>query len=182
MRRYVYIDESGDTGNTKKSSRYFIVTAIYTDDVVVLRRAVRDVCKSEKIKSNQFHTCKESDRVKHKLLRKLCNIHIRCFAVVIDKEEIIVDDPYYYGLEKMAEYLVKMQIDIGVIAQKDTRKSYNQKIIDMFKKLDIDVILIDSNVEKALQVADFFSWSMYVHLQMGYSEYYMKMHHMITLL
>jgi hypothetical protein len=49
--KYIYIDESGDTGYTKKSTRYFILTAVIVNDPFVLKRIVKDMHKFKTRKS-----------------------------------------------------------------------------------------------------------------------------------
>jgi len=43
--KYIYIDESGDTGYTKKSTRYFILTGVIVEDCFVLSRIAKEIYK-----------------------------------------------------------------------------------------------------------------------------------------
>lgn len=55
---YIYIDESGDTGYTKKSTRYFILTAVIVDDSFVLRRTAKNVHKGKRDKKkSEYIAC-----------------------------------------------------------------------------------------------------------------------------
>ena len=69
------IDESGDTGYTKKSSRYFIITAIHTTDFNVMRLIAKKIHrnKKDKKKRNGLHAHFESYQTKHKLITLLKN-------------------------------------------------------------------------------------------------------------
>lgn len=66
-------DESGDTGYTKKSTRYFIVSVIIVDNLNVLRRIVKDIhlFKKSKHRDSMLHAYKESEIVRNKLAKKL---------------------------------------------------------------------------------------------------------------
>ena len=83
----IYIDESGDTGYTKKSTRYFILTAVIVDDPFVLRRIAKSVHKGkrDKKKANILHAYSEIDSTKNKLIKNLADIDIRCFVIKIKK-------------------------------------------------------------------------------------------------
>ncbi len=41
MYKNSYLDESGDLGRTKKSTQYFIVTAVCTNDIKSLRHVAK---------------------------------------------------------------------------------------------------------------------------------------------
>lgn len=64
--KYIYIDESGDIGYTKKSTRYFILTAVIVDDCLFLGRIAKSVykLKRDKKKRNIIHAYIESDKIK----------------------------------------------------------------------------------------------------------------------
>lgn len=84
---YACIDESGDTGYTKKSSRYFIVTAVLTDDIIKLRRIAKDIhkYKIDKRKASTLHAYKETKIVKNKFIEKLKNNDTLCIVSILDK-------------------------------------------------------------------------------------------------
>ena len=85
--RYACIDESGDTGYTSKSSRYFVVTAIFTNDVVKLRRIAKLIHRSKNgnHKNNILHAHQESITTKQRFIRKLNKEEIEIVASVVDK-------------------------------------------------------------------------------------------------
>ncbi len=172
--KYIYIDESGDTGYTKKSTRYFILTALIVDDIFVLRRIAKKVHKSKvnKKKSSMLHAYKETNRVRDRLVKEIKSININCIVFVLDKKEKQVKDSYFYLLEKLAKYFSKIKVTQIVLAKKETRSRYNQKIIDMFKSYDIDLILSIPIDEKSLQIADFYSWAVFVYLEYGQCQYF----------
>ncbi len=88
---YIYIDESGDTGYTKKSTKYFILTAVIIDNPFVLNRIVGDIHKFKinKKKTNMIHSNTENYIVKNKLIKKLLALkYISCKCFVFDKSKI----------------------------------------------------------------------------------------------
>lgn len=184
MNLYVYIDESGDTGYTPKSTRFFIVTALYVYDVVAVRRLARDIHKGKrnKNKANQLHAHKESDQTRKKILEKVRKLQIQCIVSIIDKTLIITEDPYLYTLEKIAKYLHTKNISNITLAKRDTRKKYNTNLINLFFTYNISVTLTSPIEEKALQIADFYSWIMFSHLEHDKSYFYNKLQHTITMI
>lgn len=184
MYKYVYIDESGDTGYTKKSSRYFIVTAICTDDVQKLRKIVVSIhrYKRDKKRTNQLHANSETKRVKDKFVKELKKKNISCVVSIIDKQMITVDDPYLHVLEEIAKYYRAIGNHSLILARRDMRKDYNGNIINMFKAYNIQAKIMNSYEEKVLQVADFYSWSVFAYLEYGNDEFFLKFKDTIVIL
>ena len=55
MNKNQYLDESGDTGYTNKSTKYFIVNAINTDDIKALRHIAKKVQRYKKDKKAKIN-------------------------------------------------------------------------------------------------------------------------------
>ena len=63
-----YIDESGDTGNSRKSTVNFILTAICVNDDNILPHIAKKVFSKKVInknKSNQLHASKDNEKIKN---------------------------------------------------------------------------------------------------------------------
>ncbi len=131
---YAYIDESGDTGYTKKSTRYFILTAVVADDPFMLRRIAKNVhsYNLNKKKLSILHANKESKNVKNKFIKYVKGDNIKCIACVFDKSEFVTSDVYRYCLNVLANYFNKNDVQNIIIARKDIRKQYNFKITEMY--------------------------------------------------
>lgn len=71
---------------------------------------------------------------------------------------------------------------MNTIAQKDTRKSYNKKIAELFHQYGLQIEFSNPNKEKSLQIADFYSWAVYSHLEYDNSIYFLELRHQIVLL
>ena len=182
---YAYIDESGDTGYTKKSTRYFILTVILIDDPFVLQRVVKDIhkFKTKKRRSHMIHSHREDDVVKNKLVKKLVSLNrLQCKSFVFDKNKIKSTDLYFYGLNILATYFYSLDISEVVIAKRDTRSSYNKKLICVFENLYIKMVFSDPTVDKSLQIADFYSWCIFLHIERNYSYYFLKLENQIEMI
>lgn len=178
------LDESGDTGYSKKSSKYFIVTILLTTHIRKLRSIAKNIHRNKKDKKKiiGLHAYGETDAIKNKLIKKLIYEDINCIVCSLHKYYIRVPDPYMYALEKIAQHISKSNIKLIIIARRDTRKVYNQKIIDMFSRYDIEVVFSNPTKEKALQIVDFYSWCMFSHLEHEHSKYYLNLQHQFTII
>lgn len=179
---YAYIDESGDTGYKKKSSRYFILTSVIVDDVFVLRRIAKDIHKFKIDRSINFHTHKESKVVKNKLVHKITENNILCVVYIFDKDKQFAKDVYQYSLEELAKYFKENNIKEVIIARKDVRKYYNKKILEMYSGHGLKASFSEPNKEKSLQIADFYSWCIFSNFEQNLPEYFMKLQNLITII
>ena len=181
---YAYIDESGDTGYTKKSTRYFIVTALIVEDPFVLRRIAKNVYKYnlDNKKLNILHANKETRSVKNKLIKMLVTSDIKCVSVVLDKAVVCVEDLYILALQKIIQHFSTWDIQSLVIARKDTRKSYNQKITQICSNQRVKFIFSTQTSEKSLQIADFYCWTLFSYYEHNRSDYFNKLKQQITVL
>ena len=181
---YIYIDESGDTGYTKKSTKHFILTAVMVDDPFVLRRIAKSVYKYNlnTKKLNMLHANQENRLVRNKLLKELVKEEIRCIGVVFDKRKIYNKDLYIFALETLLNYFKYQVLNNVIVARKDTRKSYNQNIVNIFKNRNINFIFSTPTNEKSLQIADFYCWVLFSNYEHGRPHYFNKLKHQITIL
>lgn len=183
MSLFAYIDESGDTGYSKKSSRYFILTVVKVESEYYLRRIAKDIhaYKINKRKTSILHANKETMIIRRKCVKKLVQSDVECFVFVVDKHIIKLTDVYMYTLSKIANYFRDKDI-IFIIAQKDTRKSYNKTIISLFNLHGLKAKFSNPNNEKSLQIADFYSWCIYSHMEYTNSTYFFELQNQITFL
>jgi hypothetical protein len=172
--KIAYIDESGDRGYTKKSTRYFMLTAVIVDDVLILRRMAKNIYKFKKDKkrSGMLHAYNETNSIRKKIVKEMLGLDIKCFVFLIDKSKLYSKDPYMYLIEKIAKSFKDLNINNVVLARIDTRNNYNRKIIKVFDFYDIGIKLSTPTQEKALQIADFCSWCAFSSLEHNYDEYF----------
>lgn len=178
------IDESGDTGYSKMSSKYFVLCAIITDNPDSLRRLARDIHrkKYKKKKGNILHAYAESDELKNRLVRKLEELeHVSCVACVVKKQKFQNVDLYVYATKQLASYLQKQGVEVVVVAKRDTRKSYNEHVLNIYKDHGLNAIFSDPAKDKSLQIADFYSWSVYVYLERENQTFFNKIRRVLLI-
>ncbi len=179
----VCIDESGDTGYSKKSTKYFILCAVCVDDLTVLARIARDVQKSKNNKHGGIlHTPAENIITKNKMIKKLIQEQITCIACVIQKKKTKSSDYYILATEMIARYFSNKKVDLILVAKRDLRRFYNQKILDIYKSHGIRATFSDPMKDKSLQIADFYSWSIFSFYENGNDEYFKKLSNHIKII
>lgn len=184
MNLQVCIDESGDTGSSSKSSKYFVVCAVVVDNLDTLRRLARDIHRKKynKKKGNILHAYAESPELRNKIVKKLNLLNIRCVACVIKKDKNTIEDIYIRATKNLASYFDGQDVEVIIVAKRDTRKSYNNNILDIYKEHNIKAVFSDPSKDKSLQIADFYSWSVYSHFEKSNSIYFNKLLSQIDLL
>lgn len=87
-----YLDESGDLGFNKESSKVFVIVILIQRIPNQLRKCIRDTKKNcfkkSKNKAKELKFNKSSNRVKKYLLKKLSNKNIEIYYICLYKEEI----------------------------------------------------------------------------------------------
>jgi hypothetical protein len=151
-------------------------------DSLILERLVKKIHKTklDKNKGGILHAYKESIFTKNRFVNKLFDLNVKCFVFVLDKNNKCVDDVYLYSLKHVLKYCIKNNFNNIVIARKDIRKSYNKNIVDMFGQHKIKMNFSIHEKDKVLQIADFYSWIIFVYLEKGEPFYFDKLKHLIT--
>ena len=178
---YIYIDESGDLGTKKASSKYFVMAAIKVEDSKklenIIKKTRRDF-KKKMLTSNEVKGGNLPYELKIKILEKLKNIDYEVFIIVFDKENRF---KIGYGDNKKAYDILASRLAKLINIDKPTfifiDKSKNkQEEIDKFnefflnnlnniKKQPITIEHADSMHYKGLQMADLISWSTFQNFE-----------------
>jgi hypothetical protein len=193
--RYLFIDESGDTGldfSKSKTSKHFVVTLIETENKNAVDRVVanvfRKVRQKKKGKDNSLHSYKESHSTKVKLLSELARLDIRItYNIIYKPKQVLTRNQHDLYLSvmlwviAMAEQIEsfenqeKPELNI-YISQRETSRSLNQRLIDVVNSLSskskITIFLKTPAQEKGLQAVDFISWAVFKKFEHGISDYY----------
>ena len=184
---YIYIDESGDLGTKKSSSKYFVMAAIKVEDSKklekIIKKSRRDF-KKKMLTSNEVKGGNLPYDLKIKILKKLKNIDYEVFIIVFDKENRY---KIGYGDNKKAYDILSSRLAKLINIDKPTfifiDKSKNkQEEIDNFnelflnnlnniKKQPIKIKHTNSIHYKGLQMADLISWSTFQNFENDNSEF-----------
>ena len=179
---FVYIDESGDLGTKKTSSKYFIIAAIKVEDSKKLEKIIkktRRLSRKKMITSTEIKGGNLPYDLKIKILKKLNNIGYEVFIIVFDKK-----NRYKIGYEHdnketydiLASKLAKLiNIDKPTFIFIDKSKNKLEEInnfnelflnnLNNIQKQPIKIEHVDSMHYKGLQMADLISWSTFQNFE-----------------
>ena len=172
---YIYIDESGDLGTKKASSKYFVMAAVKVENSKklenIIKKTRRDF-KKKMLTSNEVKGGNLPYELKIKILEKLKNMDYEVFIIVFDKENRYKigygDNKKAYDI--LASRLAKLiNIDKPTFIFIDKSKNKQEEIdnfnefflnnLNNIKKQPITIEHADSMHYKGLQMADLISWS-----------------------
>ena len=179
---FVYIDESGDLGTKRNSSKYFIIAAIKVEDSKKLEKIIkktRRLSRKKMITSTEIKGGNLPYDLKIKILKKLNNIGYEVFIIVFDKK-----NRYKIGYEHdnketydiLASKLAKLiNIDKPTFIFIDKSKNKLEEInnfnelflnnLNNIQKQPIKIEHADSMHYKGLQMADLISWSTFQNFE-----------------
>ena len=179
---FVYIDESGDLGTKKTSSKYFIIAAIKVEDSKKLEKIIkktRRLSRKKMITSNEIKGGNLPYDLKIKILKKLNNIGYEVFIIVFDKKNRYKigyghDNKETYDI--LASKLAKLiNIDKPTFIFIDKSKNKLEEInnfnelflnnLNNIQKQPIKIEHVDSMHYKGLQMADLISWSTFQNFE-----------------
>lgn len=192
---YIFLDESGDLGFSKKSSKWFLFTLIIIEDKRSLERVVKKVWKSLYKKHKhvgELHAFHEKEMTRKKMLRMLNEIKdVQVMTVVLNKEKVHIslreqkNILYNYVANILLEKIHKTpnfnneQIIELVVDRKDTKKSLRKNFIEYLTASikgrgvkDCKIELHSSHDNKSLQAVDFVSWAIFRKYEYADFEYY----------
>ena len=91
----IYLDESGDLGfsKTKRVSKYFIVTILFTEEEKRIEKLVKLTHsnlrkKVKRLSGGVLHAVKESPKTRKKLLSKLVTLKPRVMIICLNKSKV----------------------------------------------------------------------------------------------
>ena len=187
--KYIYIDESGDLGDSYSSSKYFVIGAIMVDNPEKLIRIIKKTKKKNTKSTRYCHEIKGSKTDKYiikKILGKINNIGYEVCAIFLDKKNLhSVPNFYNHHMlydELAAELAQKIKIisPTCIIVDKSKFKqehiyNFNNLFSSKLNNVDnhpISIIHGDSINYKGLQIADIIAWSIFKCLEQNNSQYF----------
>ena len=171
---YAFIDESGQSGYSSKSSKYFLCAAIIFEDENLPRRIAKKVFNKAKLSKtgmNQVHASDVSNNVKQNLIKEIVKHNFKIEYSIVKKK--IKNDYYLETIYELLKKLKTLEIESVTIATKDNRKIVKDKIIDFANSINIKIGFSTPTSEKALQIADFVAWSLFQKHEKD-NDYYIK--------
>ena len=186
---YIFLDESGDLGfdfRKKKTSRFFVITFIFTRDKTALQKIVSEVLKrfnntQRRSRSGIIHAYKEDPETRHTLLNIFHNK--KCASIITiyldkkkDSNKLHIQKHLLYAhitntllSRACTKKLIPTDKRIHLIAsQRETSKFLNRHFSSYLKtrmknshNIDIEVRITHPSTEKGLQIADIISWSIF---------------------
>ena len=167
MHNHVYVDESGEFGVGVGSSKFLVVTALYTDTP----RAVEKVAKKAwnaypKLHVHgELHANEAGGSIVLRTLKDLMKTDVTCVVYVLKKSAPMDVHKVYY--EMLAQVIRDSQNAFEVyIDKRDTVKKRGSMINDIpDKRIFHRVHFVDSRASRQVQMADFVSWAVFQSLE-----------------
>lgn len=192
---YIFLDESGDLGFHKRSSKWFIFTIVLTNNhrkIEKIVKKVRQGLKKKYKKVGELHAYHSLPAVKVKMLKLLSELKdLKILCIILNKNKVYVDlrnqKNYLYNytanilLDRLhnkklinIDEIIELYID-----QKDTnkfiRENFERYLKNNFAKRGngkVRIKIKPSHTEKCLQAVDFISWAIFRKYETGDREYY----------
>lgn len=199
---YIFLDESGDLGFSRKSSKYFVFTLVVTRHPRKLEKIIKNIRrglkKRYKHKFSELHAYHTDNATKYKILRKLGECDISVVAAILSKEKVLSKlqiqktSLYDFGIISILDRIItnslfrnESQIFI-VIDRKDTNKKMQENLVyhlsEAMKKRrsgSFVITLSKSHEQGGLQAVDFISWAIFIKYEKGECSFYDTFKHKI---
>lgn len=196
---YIFFDESGDLGfdfSKKRTSRYFVVTFLFTAEKRRVERAVKKTFTGlsphdSKGHAGVLHAVNELPRTRQKLLNLLAEQDITVLTLYLDKKRVYTklkdEREVLYNfvantlLDRiMSKELIPTDEPITLIAsRRETSrflnlnfKNYLEDTVKRNHKIPLTVEIKTPHQEKGLQAVDFVSWAIFRQFEYSDTTYY----------
>ena len=186
--KYIYIDESGDLGEGRSSTKYFVMGAIAVDSPDSLKKIIKKVRRDNRKflhKAPEIKGNKTDKRIIQKILKKVNNSEYESYAIYLDKQNMDKIPNFYSRHELYDEIASKLAEKIKIISPTCIiidKSKFNQDHINRFNDLflsklnnsedhTISILHGDSINYKGLQIADLISWSVFQKVEHQNSKY-----------
>lgn len=192
---YLFLDESGDLGFSERSSRWFLLTIVFTSNHRKIEKCVKKVHHSLKKKYkrvSELHAYHSDSATKKRILKLLADTDdLKILCIILNKKKVYID------LQNQKSYLYNYTANILLdrlhnkkilkngekiliyIDQRETNKFLKKNFENYLKnsltgKVDshFEIKIKPSQTEKCLQAVDFISWSIFRKYEISDYEYY----------
>ena len=180
---FIYLDESGDLGFKKGSSKYFVISFIAMDTKtnLILKRKIKKVKKRHKIgKDVEIKANKSNHSLRVDVLKEICSLPIEIYSITTKKQGINKslrkDTNIFYNYMVnliLVPYIERSKIsNLCLIADSRINKvSKGMRFGDYLKyklffennlyKIKLDIKYLDSLTSYGLQAVDFIANSIF---------------------
>lgn len=192
---YIFLDESGDLGFSKGSSRWFVLTIVFTNNHRKIEKCVKKVHKTLKKKYkkvSELHAYHTDEITRKRVLKLLAKTEdLKILSIILNKEKVYTDLQnqksflYNYTANILLDRLHNKNIlkdDDKVliyIDQRETNKflkknfeNYLTENLNGKIKNSFEIKIKGSETEKCLQAVDFISWTIFRKYEQNDYEYY----------
>ncbi len=192
---YIFLDESGDLGFKKTSSKWFLFTLVAIDEPrkldKIIKKARKSLKKKHKHRFSELHAYHCDDITRIRILKSLAEIDIFIVTTILNKKKVHVDlqnqKNYLYNftaniiLDRLINKNIidEKSVTSLIVDKKDTNKNLKNNFIDYItkamnqkQKATFKMSLTASHDSKGIQAVDFISWAIFRKYEQGDYEFY----------
>lgn len=192
---YIFLDESGDLGFSERSSRWFILTIVFTNNHRKIEKCVKKVHRGLRKKYkrvSELHAYHADSVTRKRILKLLSETEdLKILCIILNKKKVYTDlqnqKSYLYNytanvlLDRLHNKKILKSRDkiLIYIDQRETNKFLKKNFEDylgsnLIKKGNnhFEIKIRPSHTEKCLQAVDFISWSIFRKYEKNDYEYY----------
>jgi len=195
---YIFLDESGDLGfdfKKKKTSRFFVITCLFTENKRSIEKVVikthSELKKKYKRRFGVLHCFKEKPITRQRLLKRLNEKGCVITTIYLNKRKVYTqlqnEKQVFYNyvtnilLDRIySKRIIPVKNEIKLVASKrETNKFLNKNFENYLSKqvknrhrINIKIYIKTPFQEKALQAVDFASWAIFRKYEYRDDSYY----------
>jgi hypothetical protein len=195
--KYVFLDESGDLGFNKKSSKYFIITILVTSNKKIIEKKLKTY-KRKLLRKKKYKKLKElkannsDDKIRFNVLDIINENNIEIYTIILNKEKLL--DNLKEKKTKVYNYLTNLILtecddlngkSVHFIIDKRVKKKIIRDDLDNYIKKEhpeirFNISHYDSSNSNGLQLVDFVSWSIFRYYEFNDDRFYYYIREKIT--
>jgi len=195
---YIFLDESGDLGfdfQKKKTSKFFVVTCLFTENKRPIEKIVKkthsELKKKYKRRFGILHAIKEKPITRQRLLKRLNEKDCTVMTIYLNKKKVYTrlhDEKsvlYNYVINILLDRIytkkiisIKDKVEL-IASRRETNKFLNENFknylnwqVENHHKTNIKISIRIPSDEKVLQAVDFLSWAIFRKYEYGDDSYY----------
>jgi hypothetical protein len=195
---YIFLDESGDLGfdfRKKKTSKFFVVTCLFTENKRPIEKIVKkthsELKKKYKRRFGILHAVKEKPITRQRLLKRLNEKDCVIMTIYLNKKKVYTklrdEKPVLYNyvtnilLDRIyTKKIIPIKDRVELIASRretnkflnENFKNYLNRQVENRHKTDIKISIRTPSDGKVLQAVDFASWAIFRKYEYGDNSYY----------